>query len=81
MSLLAPLSETRLPPPEPVEICEACGKSLPRSKTKTAIVIAGGDRAFQCPAGGHVACSTECWTKVAHACVDEHMSDLVEKQW
>lgn len=79
MSLLRPLNE-RIIPPEPAETCEACGKSLPRSYMMNAILVASGTHPalpFQCPAGGHWACSPECWVKVAHACVDEHMQQLL----
>jgi hypothetical protein len=34
---------------------------------------------FQCGQTEHWACSVECWSKVAHACIDEHMSELLKE--
>lgn len=79
MSLLRPLDQKQLPPPEPMEICESCGKSLPRSHALMSFIIVGGAKPFQCPGGGHVACSIECWAKVSHACIDEHMVEILSR--
>jgi hypothetical protein len=34
---------------------------------------------FGCPFNEHWACSTDCWRKVAHACIEEHMLLTLKK--
>ena len=67
-----------LPPPR---TCEACGKVVPIGHDAINIMIVVGSpghpdlKPFQCPLEEHWACSRECWRKVAHACIDEHMHE------
>lgn len=74
--------------PSPVT-CEACGKTVDRRDYAINIMILVGSPghpdlpAFQCVGGGdspgdHWACSPECWLKVAHACIDEHMHQILK---
>lgn len=70
----------------PQRICEACNKQLPSEQALNVIIVVGAvDRfagrvqPFQCPQEEHWACSPECWNKVAHACVEEHMSWLLNQ--
>ena len=63
---------------EPIRTCEACGKQTPSSRSINCIMVIGSPghpdlKPFQCAAEEHWACSPECWVKVAHACIDEHM--------
>lgn len=77
----------------PVVKCEACGKSGPTHLMINLAVCIGSPGhpslpPFQCPgsqqtapgpAGAeHWACSPDCWKAVAHACIDEHMHELLK---
>jgi hypothetical protein len=67
----------------PIVACEACGKQEKRHLMINAVICipAPGHPAltgFGCPAGEHWACSPECWRTVAHACIDEHMHELLK---
>lgn len=88
MPLLAPLA---VPEPDdrepgwdsPITVCEACGKQDKRHLMINAVICipAPGHHTltgFGCTAGEHWACSPECWTKVGHACIDEHMVTLLQ---
>ena len=74
--------------PPPV-VCENCGTTVPRQDQAINLMIAVGSPGhpelapFQCPGGGHSlgdhwACSIECWGKIAHACIDEHMTEFLK---
>lgn len=71
-----------LPPPR---TCEACGKvvSIGHDAINCIIVIGSPGHPdllpFQCPAEEHWACCPNCWAKVAHACVDEHMREILRQ--
>jgi len=64
-------------------VCSACGKVL-------ATLTNGWNMYFSCGVGvpgspdisafgcaEHWACSPACWLKVAHACVDQHLHDVM----
>lgn len=66
----------------PDRVCECCKKTGPSHRMINVIIVIGSPghenlQPFQCSQEEHWACSIECWTKVAHACVDEHMSELL----
>lgn len=66
------------PVPEFTRTCEACGKTgLSPDMINVIIVVGSPGHAslspFQCAHEEHWACSPECWEKVAHACISEHM--------
>lgn len=69
-----------LPPPRK---CECCGKVVPIGHDAINVMLTVGSpghpelSAFQCPFEEHWACSLECWSKVAHACIDEHVSKIL----
>lgn len=68
--------------PEPIRTCEACGKKITSSLAINCIIVIGSPghptlAPFQCAHEEHWACSIGCWNKVAHACIDEHMSELL----
>lgn len=66
--------------------CEGCGAKLPThadAMNVTHVMQVGvpghpAIPAFQCPMTEHWACSIECWTKIAHDCVDNHMIPLLQ---
>ena len=69
--------------PEPTRTCECCGKTGQSSSMINVIIVVGspGDptlKPFQCEYEEHWACSPGCWSAVAKACVDEHMSLLLK---
>ncbi len=62
--------------------CECCRQIVDSSKAINIMIVVGSPgheemAPFQCPAEEHWACSITCWSKVAHACIDEHMSQLL----
>jgi len=69
----------------PARKCESCGTIIPIGDNALNVMcIIGigspghpGVPPFQCPSTEHWACSVKCWSKVAHACIDEHMSPLL----
>lgn len=75
----------------PTVTCEACGKPGPSHLMINLMIGIGSPghpalAPFQCPGSGqieqrpeHWACTPECWAKIAHACVDEHMSALLKQ--
>lgn len=70
---------------DPVRVCEACGHIVPGVEAMNIMIVIGvaGDpriNPFQCPAEEHWACSPECWARVAHACIDEHMGAVLQHQ-
>lgn len=84
MALLTPLNEGKINTKEQERVCESCGKSLPSSQSINFIGIVGSPGhpslpAFQCTQVEHWSCSIECWSKVAHACIDEHLHDILTK--
>lgn len=70
-----------LPPPR---TCESCGTVVPIGHDAINVIIVVGSGGhpdivpFQCLHEEHWACSPECWKKVAHACIDEHMHVLLQ---
>ena len=78
---LDPSPMEKLPPPR---VCEACGKVVPVGHDAINIIIVVGSPGhpdlapFQCSAEEHWACSIVCWEKVAHACITEHMVELLK---
>ena len=85
-SHFASLLTHRLPPPQ---VCQGCGKTIPThdqgynviSSVTHVIGVSGhpGVPPWQCPQEEHWACSPECWAKVAHKCIDEHMLPIVKE--
>lgn len=73
-----------VPVPDPPRTCESCGKVVQESPDAINVVISVGSpghkdlQAFQCPEEQHWACSIECWSKVAHACLDEHILEILK---
>lgn len=68
---------------EPTRTCEACGKKGISSSMINIIIVVGSPghaslKPFQCSQEEHWSCSPDCWSKVAHACIDEHMSILLK---
>lgn len=69
----------------PPVVCENCGEELPThaDAMNVAHVIQIGVPghaaipAFQCPLTEHWACSIDCWSAIAHKCIDEHMTPLL----
>jgi hypothetical protein len=73
----------------PILTCEICGKSAPSHLMINLMIGIGSPghpslTGFQCPGSGqyqgrpeHWACSLECWKQLAHACIDEHMIQLL----
>lgn len=66
----------------PSRICEACRKKVPGDEAINIMMqigVAGHPSImpFQCPCEEHWACCRECWKKVAHACIDEHMHEVL----
>jgi len=67
----------------PARTCEACGKVVPVGHDAINVIIVVGSPGhpelppFQCPHEEHWACSIDCWLKVAHACIDEHISQVL----
>lgn len=83
---------TQIRIPKPV-ICEACGKIVERRDYAINVMILVGSPghpdlpSFQCiggedsigdSIGDHWACSVECWLKVTHACIDEHIVEILK---
>ena len=74
----------------PTLTCESCGKQELSHNMINLMIGVGSPghpsiTGFQCPGSGqyegrpeHWACSPECWIKVAHACIDEHMQELLK---
>ena len=74
----------------PTVNCESCGKSGPSHLMINCIIFIGSPGhpslpPFQCPGSQqieqrpeHWACTPECWLLVAHACIDEHMHELLK---
>lgn len=68
--------------PQP-RTCEACGTIVPVGHDAINIIIVVGSPGhpelppFQCPNEEHWACCIDCWKKVAHACIDEHMTQVL----
>lgn len=81
--MLKPLGQ-RNTKPELVIIrtCEACGKQVDSSYAINMIFVVGSPghpelAPFQCEHEEHWACSLGCWRVVAHACIDEHMHEIL----
>lgn len=86
--MLKPLSEStkntidKLPPPR---VCEACGITVPIGHDAINCIIVIGSPGhpslmpFQCAHEEHWACSIACWSQVAHACINEHMLELLKQ--
>ncbi len=65
--------------------CEACGTIVPEGDKAINFIPAVGSAGHPdvagvvtCPYEEHWACSLECWAKVAHACIDEHMAQILQ---
>lgn len=68
-----------------IRTCESCGTQIESSQAINIIVVVGSPghaelAPFQCEHDEHWACSLECWRKVAHACIDEHIAELLYQQ-
>jgi len=87
--MLKPLSfqskqqEEKLPPPR---TCEACGTIVAIGHFAINFIPVIGSPGhpslvpMQCEQEEHWACSLACFAKVAHACIDEHMIELLKKK-
>jgi len=90
--MLAPLKQPEEPEygsDSPTVMCECCGKSGPSHLMINLMIAIGSPghpsiSGFQCPGSGqvhrspeHWACSPDCWKEIAHACINEHMHDLL----
>lgn len=69
----------------PQRVCEKCGKTGPSHRMINCIICIGSPghetlAPFQCQQEEHWACSIECWSQVAHACIDEHMTQLLTQK-
>jgi len=69
-------------PPDPTRICEICGKEVPGSEAINYIASIGvaGDprlKPIQCPYEEHWSCSIEHLQQVAHACITEHLKEIL----
>ena len=72
--------------PAPV-VCESCGNVLKTRADAFNVMFVcqigvPGHAAippFQCDSEEHWACSKECWQKVAHACIDQHMMETLNQ--
>jgi hypothetical protein len=75
----------------PTLTCEICGKQ-DLSHNMINLMIGSGSpghpklTGFQCPGSGqyhgrpeHWACSITCWEELAHACIAEHMVELLKQ--
>lgn len=66
---------------EPTIQCESCGAETPRNKAINFVAVVGSpghpDLPPLPPHAEHWACSPECWLKVGHACLDEHIHVLL----
>jgi hypothetical protein len=68
-------------------VCESCGKVLATFSTGHNFWFNGGigvpgspDLAsIACDAGQHWACSIDCWSKVAHACIEQHLLETMKQ--
>lgn len=71
-------------PVDPPRTCEGCGTIVSDGSRAINVILCIGVAGhpaiagFQCPHIEHWACTPECWGKVAHACVDEHMLQLLK---
>lgn len=70
--------------PEITRVCENCATSRESSCMINCIIVIGSPghasmAPFQCPNEEHWACSLDCWIKVAHACIDEHMIEVLKE--
>lgn len=65
----------------PTVVCAACqrpGKSHLMINCVICSPSPGHPDILGIGCGEHWACSIECWRKVAHACIDEHMVKLLQ---
>ena len=75
--------EEKLPPPH---TCEACGTIVAIGHFAINFIAVVGSPGHpelapvQCEHTEHWACSLPCWSRVAHACIDEHMVELLKRQ-
>lgn len=64
--------------------CEACGTVVPEGDKAINFIPAIGSAGhpdlpvIRCPHEEHWACSLVCWAKVAHACIDEHLAQILQ---
>lgn len=85
-SHFAALLTHRLPQPR---VCAGCGKDIPVGDSGINVITSvthvigspghPGIPPWQCPQEEHWACSPDCWAKVAHQCIDEHMVPIVKE--
>lgn len=84
--MLAPLllpqaEEEKLSPPR---TCEACGRVVPIGHDAINFIAVIGSPGhpklapFQCGHVEHWACSIVCLQRVAHACIDEHIIEMLK---
>ena len=85
-NMLQPLGQ-KTQPHEPVimRTCEACNKQVESSTAINCIIVVGSPGhhelpPFQCEHEEHWACSLACWRLVAHACIDEHMHEMLQQR-
>jgi hypothetical protein len=74
----------------PTLTCEKCGKQGPSHLMINLMIGVGSPghpsiTGFQCPGSGqyqgrpeHWACSLDCWREIAHACIEEHVHELLK---
>lgn len=81
LSFQPKIQEEKLPPPR---TCEACGTIVVVGHDAINFIAVVGSPGhpsltpLQCEQEEHWACSIACWAKVAHACIDEHMTAMLE---
>lgn len=83
--MLKKISEATAEANAPMRICEACGAQKISHEAINCIIVIGSPghaslSPFQCAYEEHWSCSIPCWQKVAHACVDEHMAELLKQK-
>lgn len=66
----------------PTVVCEACGAPGLRHLMMNVMIGVGSPghpslAGFQCPETEHWACTLNCWRRVAHACLDEHVHEYL----
>lgn len=85
MAILTPVQAELAPygSDSPMVKCENCEATGPSHLMMNVMVAVGSPghpaiTGFQCPAIEHWSCSPGCWLVVAHACIDEHMHELLQ---
>ena len=83
---VAQLLHAHLPPPV---TCDSCGKNVAVHDAATNMIVGmrikigvpghPGIPPFNCPHGEHWACSVDCWQKVAHDCITNHLVPMLQE--